>query len=139
MRTYFRSEEEKREIVNVTGMPCMTNPSDHVPMGAVFCWNDESNAIDDFFLKVKPNKSSFGSPSNQEEESAESVREDAMSLLMACPISDEERDEFESTLLLFANEDSNGSVVLSQKKGKPSQIEIDYYQHQRQRKEVIHV
>lgn len=37
-RALFRSSAERDNIARGTGLPCAANPSDHVPVGAVFAW-----------------------------------------------------------------------------------------------------
>ena len=37
VRSLYRSDEHRLELVH-RGMPCAANPSDHIPVGAVFTW-----------------------------------------------------------------------------------------------------
>lgn len=179
MRTHFASDSDRNTILNITGMPSRINPSDHVPIASVFKWQrntqiTESNSgtnsrsghdggcFIDFHVSTSNNASSHPHSSNSQaesllskEEQIEEILNEAMSLLMACPISEEERIEFESTLLPYEptasatvepptpgssttiSSTNNSSTLKRNGKGKPSQVEIDYYQQQRQKKEVI--
>jgi len=40
VRALFRSSEERVHMATVTGCPCAENPSDHVPVAAVFKWRN---------------------------------------------------------------------------------------------------
>lgn len=137
MRSHFTSDAEREQVVNVTGMPCTANPSDHVPIASVFRWTDEWHSEQlDFHTDATNSASSSGNHdgARANSETSESVLDEAMSLLTACPISDHQKDEFEATLIPYSR-----GIDGVKKSGKPAQVEIDYYQRQRERKEVTHI
>mmetsp|Transcript_52851 Transcript_52851/g.67773 ORF Transcript_52851/g.67773 Transcript_52851/m.67773 type:complete len:499 (+) Transcript_52851:88-1584(+) len=147
MRSHFRSEEEKSNILNVTGMPCRVNPSDHVPIASVFKWKTDESLIYDLRTN-NPTNPNNNSSDNSNENSSETMRNDAMSLILSCPITDEQRMAFEATLIPYAshqltqsgdtnNSNNENNTSTSSKKGKPSKEEIDYYKNQRQQKELL--
>jgi len=92
-RALFFNDEQRLSILK-TGLPSPANTSDHIPIGAVLRWKSSTgqNLPD---LKVSQPQRNNASQAV----APEKLGEEADLLLQACPITDEQRMEFEATMV----------------------------------------
>jgi hypothetical protein len=109
-----------RESIRVRGLPCAENPSDHLPIGATFAWNEGCLPP----LGIEPSGSTHLTPKSSLEDDVLELH----SLLQNCPWD----DEIQRTTFY----ECTTEVELS-KGGKPTPEELQQLKLAKERKEAL--
>jgi len=147
-REIFRSSAERHSIATETGLPCAANPSDHLPVGAVFAWCTEDQCRD---LSQSCPATSTSLPVDYDRaattRTAEELFVEAEQLIEACPLTEDERKEFSDVTASFVRPvtqipPSNAAEVLSDspvkpRGSRPSNEEIEFYKAQKARRDAL--
>jgi mRNA deadenylase 3'-5' endonuclease subunit Ccr4 len=119
VKPYFKSKSQQETILK-NGLPHAVNGSDHISVGATFSWSIGSSLQD---LKGAALK---GAGPKMEDLSVEQLTEQVNELVIACPITDEEMEEFNTV-----------TAIAPKSKGKPSPEELAAFKDLRLRKEAL--
>ena len=89
-RALFSSNEQRLAILKA-GLPSPANYSDHIPIGAVLRWeNFPDGEVPNLQVEARNDGGS-----RKEQKTTEDPALEALQLLEACPITEEQRQEFE--------------------------------------------
>eukprot|EP00750_Incisomonas_marina_P011811 INCI16422.13.p1 GENE.INCI16422.13~~INCI16422.13.p1 ORF type:complete len:454 (-),score=57.30 INCI16422.13:4074-5435(-) len=120
-RALFSSDEQRLAILKA-GLPSPANFSDHIPIGAVLRWASFPDGPPNLRVKAQSQSGSRKKPTTED------PALEALQLLEACPITQEQRDEFELV---------TAPVPGTEKKCKPTPEQLVQIKDLRNRKEQL--